>query len=490
MEQLASVPGVRFSVGATAHARVTKVEWYDRLILDDGRVAVMFGHIPRGLNGGRSRSTLERMRGAAGVAVEQGAASAIAALHRYARHDNSLEGAAVCVAVLNPVTGELACSSAGWPGPWLMTGMGSVRQLQSAGIGPLGSDIAGDLPVESVFRVHPGDHILLHAARSTDTRARMVLLLEQQGPEDPQAICDALDAHGDEADGQGPHALLLSFVADGGKPEALTVEVPAEAHQLPGLRDRLSNWLTVVDCPDEMADRLVLAMNEAATNSIVHAYQDMPAGSVRLRAEVERDRSIRVMVSDDGHWRPAVPGERPGGRGVLMMQECADRVRIDRREDGTTVTLEVQYHALPVPRGGAGMGLVEVPRRHRLVVRNAEGTTVAHLSGDVPDSAAATLRRQLLTATCGGVVPLVVDLGELGTVAEGVVHALVDVARAADGAGERVVVVAPDGSRAAEEGTLAGLGNVVELVSTIDDVGLEHPEDTDEDDRNDGRARA
>lgn len=470
MEQLASVPGVRFSVGATAHARATKVEWYDRLILDDGRVAVLFGHIPRGLNGGRTNATLERMRGAAGIAVEQGAASGVAALHRYARHDNSLEGATICIALFDPATGELTFSSAGWPGPWLTGEETPLRRLQGAGIGPLGSDIAGDLPVESVHHVATGEHVVLHAARSTDTRARMIGLLAECGPDNPQAVCDALDAHGVEADGQGPHAVLVTFAADCSTPHPLEIEVPARAQELPALRDRLTTWLAGVDCPDELADRLVLATNEAATNSIVHAYHGREPGVVRLRAELGRDRSVRVVVSDDGRWRQAEPGERRGGRGVLMMQECADRVLIDRSEQGTTVTLEVQYHALPVPRGGAGLGLVEVPRRHRLTVRTRGDLRIAHLSGDVPDSAAATLRRQLLTATCGGVVPLVVDLADLGSVTEGVVHALVDVARAADGAGERVVVVVPAGSKADTEGSLAGLGNVVEVVASADDL--------------------
>ncbi|MGH3518139.1 MAG: ATP-binding protein [Haloechinothrix sp.] len=465
MERLASVPGVRFSVGATARARAVQTEWYDRIVLHDGRIAVMLGHVPSGADVRASPS--QRMRGAVGVAVEQGAASAIAALHRYVRHDNTLEGAGLCVVLFDAASGEIACSSAGWPGPWLVDAGGSVRQPQNAGSGPLGSGIRGNLPVESAHRVGAGEHVVLHAALSTETRARLIDLVRRYGPADPQAVCDALDADvaGTVADGHGPHALLLSFIADRADPEPLAIEVLAEPEQLPGLRERLFEWLDTVACPVELSDRLVLAMNEAVTNSIVHAYQGRRRGAVRVHADVERDRSIRISVADDGRWQPAEPGAGIGGRGVLMMQECADRVFIDRSEQGTTVTLEAQYHALPVPTGSAGQG--DASRRHRMVVRTSGGTTIARLSGDVPDSASATLRRQLLTVTCGGVVPLIVDLGELGVVTEGVVHALADVARAADGAGERVIVVAPPGSRAAGQGNLAGLGSVVELVSAL-----------------------
>ncbi len=484
MERLAPVPGVRFALGATAHARATKTEWYDRLVLDDGRVAVMFGHVPDALHGtqitsakttsaqatsAQATSAVQRMRGAVCVAVEHGAAGAIAMLHRYARHDNTLEGAALCVALFDPVKGELACSSAGWPGPWLVAASGPVRQLQSAGSGPLGSDIAGDLPVESVHRVNVGDHVLLHAARSTDTRAALVRLIDHHGPGDPQGVCDALDAAAAVGDGDGPHALVLTVTGDAVTSEPLTIEVPADPRQLPMLRARLDEWLRAASCPGELSERLVLATNEAVTNSIVHAYRGSDLGDVRVTAEVERDRSIRVTVTDQGRWQPAEPGDGAGGRGVLMMQECADRVVIDRSERGTTVSLEVLYHTLPGSAVRSGRG--DASRRHRLVVRTSGDTTIAHLFGDVPESASAMLRRQLLTATCGGVVPLIVDLGDIGSDTEGLIPAHGGGARAADGAGERVVVVAPPGSRAADRGALDGLGHVVELVPTLRSQG-------------------
>ncbi|MGH3433193.1 MAG: STAS domain-containing protein, partial [Thermocrispum sp.] len=132
-------------------------------------------------------------------------------------------------------------------------------------------------------------------------------------------------------------------------------------------------------------------------------------------------------------------------------------VRIDRTTGGTTVTLRAIAHGVPaIPETAEPGG-----ERHRLDVSTVGGTTVARLHGSVRPAAATHLRRQLLAATCGGVVPLVVDLAGLDAVSGGVTEALADVARAAEGAGERMVVVVPTEDAADR---LAELGGAVHLV--------------------------
>ncbi|MGH3434386.1 MAG: ATP-binding protein, partial [Thermocrispum sp.] len=117
---------------------------------------------------------------------------------------------------------------------------------------------------------------------------------------------------------------------------SLDLEVSAAPRHLAELRDRLARWLTATDVAGELAERLVLAANEAATNAIAHAYRDTEPGPVRLTAD--RDGEVVVVtVADEGSWKPARPSEGPGGRGVLIMQESMDGVRIDRSTGGTTV---------------------------------------------------------------------------------------------------------------------------------------------------------
>lgn len=241
-------------------------------------------------------------------------------------------------------------------------------------------------------------------------------------------------------------------------PHPLDVEVPADPHLLPDVRDRLTGWLASAGASTELTDRIVLAANEAVTNAVAHAYKGGPAGVVRVTAERDGE-TITIKVADDGSWRPARPDGR-GGRGVLIMQECVDRVFIDKGSHGTTVRLKAairDVEAIP-DDGDPGVEL------HRVDVGIVGGTTVARLHGAVPAPASVLLRRQLLSATCGGVVPLVVDLVGLESITAGVVDALMHVVKAAEGAGERVVVVVPTELALARLQTLDRLGDAVRIV--------------------------
>ncbi|GAA5106584.1 ATP-binding protein [Haloechinothrix salitolerans] len=226
-------------------------------------------------------------------------------------------------------------------------------------------------------------------------------------------------------------------------PHHVEVEVRAEPRQLPWLRDRLERWLRHTTCPDDGVERALLALNEAITNSMVHAYRDRPAGPLRVTGR-HRGDDVVLTVADEGSWKPARPGEGLGGRGVLMMQECVDRVYIDHTSGGTLVTLEFDV-AHGEDSSGRNNG------EHRIAVRSSVDNIIVRITGNVPASAAPLLRRQLLGVSCGGVVPLTLDLGALGPVTEGAALAVDEVAEAAAGVGGKVVLVIPPESLAAAQ---------------------------------------
>jgi anti-sigma regulatory factor (Ser/Thr protein kinase) len=97
---------------------------------------------------------------------------------------------------------------------------------------------------------------------------------------------------------------------------------------------------------DALADRvysdLRLQVSELVTNCVRHAKL-RPGDLIRLRVEVS-DRLLRLEVSDPGEGfgasipEPAV-GE-PGGWGLFLTGQLADRWGIDREEGWTTVWLE------------------------------------------------------------------------------------------------------------------------------------------------------
>jgi serine/threonine-protein kinase RsbW len=89
----------------------------------------------------------------------------------------------------------------------------------------------------------------------------------------------------------------------------------------------------------------VLAVNEAASNSVEHAYTSPVAGdTVELTFRTE-PRAICVEVLDHGFWR--VPSDQPNGRGrgIQMMQRLVAFVLIHNDNRGTRVLLRQ-----PLPR--------------------------------------------------------------------------------------------------------------------------------------------
>jgi serine/threonine-protein kinase RsbW len=84
--------------------------------------------------------------------------------------------------------------------------------------------------------------------------------------------------------------------------------------------------------PEVVAD-LKLALTEACSNSIRHAYQEGREGVVEVRYELRPDL-IRVEVADDGHgFDPAII-ERPahevdeGGLGIAIIRAVTDELDV------------------------------------------------------------------------------------------------------------------------------------------------------------------
>jgi serine/threonine-protein kinase RsbW len=87
-------------------------------------------------------------------------------------------------------------------------------------------------------------------------------------------------------------------------------------------------------------ERLELAVSEALTNVVMHAYSgaDDPGP---MRVEVERDdHGVRVTVADEGSGMSALAEHRGMGMGLGILATAADCCDIrTRRGEGTRVTL-------------------------------------------------------------------------------------------------------------------------------------------------------
>jgi anti-sigma regulatory factor (Ser/Thr protein kinase) len=113
------------------------------------------------------------------------------------------------------------------------------------------------------------------------------------------------------------------------------LRLPARAEELRTVRHELQSWLTAQGAPPEVAADLTLAAHEAAANVVEHAYAN--GGDVVVRARRD-DRSLFVVVQDQGHWRaPSRTDQR--GRGLTVMRSLVDDLEIAPTASGTTVFL-------------------------------------------------------------------------------------------------------------------------------------------------------
>lgn len=88
--------------------------------------------------------------------------------------------------------------------------------------------------------------------------------------------------------------------------------LPAEPSSVGELRTRVTEYAARQDVADPPLEGLRLAVSEAVTNAVVHAYRDRPHGSVTASIDIDRPASrIVVHVTDDGQGmgpRPDSPG--------------------------------------------------------------------------------------------------------------------------------------------------------------------------------------
>ncbi|MFE9751375.1 ATP-binding protein [Saccharothrix saharensis] len=240
------------------------------------------------------------------------------------------------------------------------------------------------------------------------------------------------------------------------------VEFPAQAGQLAAVRARLDAWLAAEGLSEDDRYDLLVAVNEAASNAVEHAYGPDEQGLVHIDVRARPDGSVRVVITDHGGWRVPPPTLTDRGRGLLLMRENVDEVLVDRGASGTTVTLVL------APRHTSGGTYLAAPASVDPVdVTTRDGWVEVHVRGDVPAHAAPAVRRRILTAARGGTVPVVVDLLALGEHNEGLVRSLRAVAEAAAAAGNRVVVRAPEHGHARRALVAAGVDQVVDLVPHV-----------------------
>jgi serine/threonine-protein kinase RsbW len=122
------------------------------------------------------------------------------------------------------------------------------------------------------------------------------------------------------------------------------LEIPGRKGQLATVRRFLSEILrTTPGLPvtDQQVDNLVLAVNEAVSNVVEHAYGSASEDLLRIEIDV-RQGQLLVRLLDHGRSfdpddvpAPVFDGTDTSGLGLYMIRSLTDQVSYDRCADGT-----------------------------------------------------------------------------------------------------------------------------------------------------------
>ena len=325
-------------------------DWYDVFTLPSGWLGIVIGDVvghdlAAAVVMGRLRSALRA------YALEStDPADVLGRLDRKAQHFEPGMMATVLYATLEPAFDRLLLSSAGHLAP-LVTLPGQGGTFPDLPIDPpIGAvrevrrrTTVVDLPPGAVAcfftdglverRNSPLDKGL-DMLRNTVTvkpadvvcAEAMARLIGDDVPEDDVALLTVRRQSEDEA---GPLDLV----------------VPAVPESLKEIRAAMRRWLSTAGAGAEATGDLLLAVGEACTNAVEHAYG--PAGG-SVSVHLERwGTDVVATVRDHGRWRP--PRGRNRGRGILLMQKCGDEVHVEQTDEGTRVVIRRDLGHEPAP---------------------------------------------------------------------------------------------------------------------------------------------
>jgi anti-sigma regulatory factor (Ser/Thr protein kinase) len=265
--------------------------------------------------------------------------------------------ATVLFLILDVEAGTIVVARAGHPPPALRRAGGRVQLLDTDTTLPLGLGASAP-PGEAVYEIAPGDTLLLYTDGLIERRGESITVGVQRlrkalsaAPSGAEQLCEhvverLLGQHPSDDDVAVLAVRLIERQAG-----ALELTLDAAAASVPFARHQLRAWLADNAPEFDRGTRgeLEVALSEACTNVVRHAYGPRQA-TFDVRASRDGD-TVELTVRDHGSWRP--PRGQHGGRGIALMRAICDEVIVDRRAEGTQVTMRRVIDSSPAASGDA-----------------------------------------------------------------------------------------------------------------------------------------
>ena len=319
-------------------------DWYDVFPVMGGRVAFTVGDVVgHGLAAAAAMGQL-RTALAALAPYADSPGELLSRLDAFVATSATTDFATVCYGVLDPSTGTLEYASAGHPPILLVPPGGEPRWLNEAQSPPLYGDDER-LRSHATMTIEPGSLIVCYSDGLIERRGEPLTVgldrLEQAGRSLPDLpvveVCDHLVAALGVGESRQDDVAVLAVQFDPQVQGQFHLAFPAEPDELRKLRAAMRAWLEPRQVDETAQNALVIAVGEACSNAIEHAYHDGPPGQVRVEIDVGPDRVLDVTVRDYGRFRPPAEHNLDRGLGTALMRDLTCDFRRDSTPTGTTV---------------------------------------------------------------------------------------------------------------------------------------------------------
>jgi serine/threonine-protein kinase RsbW len=126
---------------------------------------------------------------------------------------------------------------------------------------------------------------------------------------------------------------------DSGGVQTVRLRIPARAEYIALCRLALTGLARFRPLSQELVEDLKLALTEACTNSVRHAYRDGGQGAVEIVYELYADRLVIEVTDEGAGFEPGEPGIAgdglaEGGLGISIIRSIADELEVGRQPGG------------------------------------------------------------------------------------------------------------------------------------------------------------
>jgi GAF domain-containing protein/anti-sigma regulatory factor (Ser/Thr protein kinase) len=313
-------------------------DWYDVIELPGGQLGVAIGDVVG--HGLKAASLMGQLRTALhAYALEgHGPGRTLELVDRYVQNLGESVMATSAYAVFDTDTGLVCYATAGHLPPILVSAEGA-RLVEFPPAAPLGAFPYGSCP-QYELTLGSGETLMLYTDGLVERRGIPLNVGLEELVSALTGVTSAEEACARALERLVPEEGLRDDVAVVALqatpiPSELALELSAEPRVLAAVRRTLRRWLYEHGASPEDLSEVTIAVNEACTNAIEHAYSPAPA-AFELEARAE-DGEVTLIVRDTGSWRS--PRGQHRGRGLKIIEAAMDGVELNRSATGTELVM-------------------------------------------------------------------------------------------------------------------------------------------------------